>query len=359
MTRGKGHLCGVCNATIPKTVYKIQCGNCQRYHHPLCVRLSEAEARVMYEQKVSWSCDKCSLGHTSQASTEFTLSNQDRRNSIYQQNSDVVTSLGTGQGGRIGDRFALTSHNRRLTMHQEKNDDDETLRSIILDLRTEVRSLKDDVFSIKESLDFVNSMYESQKKTTKVLADMIDEIKKENISLRADVTTLRNKLHGIETEKNGKKLLINGAYSMTDNDNIIKMKTLKVLKFVTGDAVTESCLESLRIIKPKTNNPPLVSLSFKDENMTANLLKLRKEKGTVDTTKCEIDDNARSIYLNEELNKEVYTLLREAKKCKGNGYRYVWCKNGNVFVKKDDNHQAIKVRDNDHIQLLLGAVQNK
>ena len=68
----KKPVCGVCDKTIPKSVYKISCSVCKKWHHSQCAGLSELEIRIMSEQKKCWNCNECnvdvrkrqSLGHS-------------------------------------------------------------------------------------------------------------------------------------------------------------------------------------------------------------------------------------------------------------------------------------------------------
>ncbi|CAG9761303.1 unnamed protein product [Ceutorhynchus assimilis] len=261
----KGHVCAVCNTNIAKSIFKSQCGVCKRYYHPGCANLTEVEVRVMYEKKLPWTCSKCqpaqqqsrtnydilrrtsfnqqddqiplsldtALAQHSRASNQFSFSGQNRRQTMYQISENHPMSC--GESGQAG-----TSQRKRNSQYDEPNEDVSSLRSILLDLRGEVRSLKDEVVTMKESLDFINAMYESQKHTTKVLGEMIDDVKKENSKLRADVTFLQNKLHVIDQQQNGKKLMINGPYNRNDSDDEIKLKTFKVLKFVSQDGNEKS-----------------------------------------------------------------------------------------------------------------------
>lgn len=319
----KTEYCGACNKNIPKSVFRIQCDACKRWHHATCAKLTELEIRVMGQQNRAWSCNKC------------------RRKSQISR-SDSETS----------DIAPESAQGRRPTLGGEQRDSD-LLRSLILELKTEIKGLKGDVTDIKESLEFLNAIYEEQKQTNKVMGDMIDEVKKENAKLRADMINLQNKMSELETDKNGKCLVINGAYENGDADIVLKNKTTALLKYV-NDEFTENCIEDFRIIKPK-NKPPLVNVSLKQRSLVTSMLKKRKEKGNLDTVMCGLGTSKQRIYINEHLNKDTYMLLKQSMQCKQKGFKYVWSSNGSVYLRKSDNDQAIKIISSDQLKDILST----
>ena len=232
---------------------------------------------------------------------------------------------------------------------------DDSLRTLILELKTEIGDLRNEVSTVKNSLEFFNSMYEEQKQTTKIMGEMIDEIKKENSNLRADITLLQNKISKMETEKAGKCLVINGAYDSSDQDNVVKDKTVKLLRYVNNE-FSDNHIENFRIIKPR-NKPTFVCVSLKQKSMAIDVLKKRKEKGNLDTIVCGIGSIKKRIYINEELDKEVHMLLKKSMQCKQKGYKYVWSSGGSIYVRKNDGDRAIKVIDSKHLKDILDAAQ--
>lgn len=163
--------CGACSKSIPKSVFRVQCGACRNWHHPDCAKLSELEIRLMGEQNRTWICNKC------------------RRQSL--------PFVDNGPDDRV--ESVSAQHQRgKLTPGGERSDVD-SLRSLILELKAEIGGLKNEVSDMNHSLEFLNSMYEEQRRTNKVMGEMMDEVKKENSVLRADLASLQSKISQIDT----------------------------------------------------------------------------------------------------------------------------------------------------------------
>ena len=324
-------ICGDCTKNIPKSVFKIQCHTCSKWHHPICAKLSELEIRVISEQKKTWFCPKC------------------KRQSMFIANEKQLAGPTDNYNG-------ATSHGRRTTLGGEQNDFD-SLRLLIVELKTEISGLRGEVSTIQQSLEFMNGIYEEQRQTNKIMEDMIDEVKKENEKLSAEVSDLQNRISKVETRvetsKKGVTVVINGAYESNDADSTIKDKTLKILNYINGEP-SNTLIENVRAIRPK-NKAVFACVTIKQRTMVVDLLRKRREKGVIDSTVCGLNDLQQRIYVNEELDKNTYLLLREAMQCRRMGYKYVWCNSGSVFVRKSDGEVAVKIKDSAHLGLILNG----
>lgn len=310
---GRRAHCEVCDKSIPKSVYKITCASCKGWHHLGCVNLSEFEARIMSEQNKSWTCEGCRGQAASSGLHNLTLSG----------------SPGTGKS--VGSDTALTA--------------------LVVELKAEIGGLRSEVSTMKQSLEFFNSLYEEQRKANKVMGEMMEEVKRENNKLRNDLTLLQNKVLNMEIVKCDKSIEINGAFEGADNDDVIKKKALKVLKYVIPD-FSDNLVEDLKAIKPK-DRAPLASLTLKSRAVVQDVLRGRREKGDINTTTCGIDQRAKRVFINEVLSKSTYQLLKEAKQLRQRGFKYVWSRNNLVFIKKDDGDQAIRMKDSAHVKAIL------
>lgn len=66
------------------------------------------------------------------------------------------------------------------------------------------------------------------------------------------------------------------------------------------------------------------------------------------------------VFVHDFLSKETYNLWYHAKTLRSIGYQYVYVRNGNVFVKKNDSTKQQLIRCEDDVdQMLLVASTNK
>nr|CAI5828125.1 unnamed protein product [Callosobruchus analis] len=60
------------------------------------------------------------------------------------------------------------------------------------------------------------------------------------------------------------------------------------------------------------------------------------------------------IYINEDLSRPTRDIFRKARELRTVGFKYVWCKNSQVYVRKMDGGQAIKINSLSEIESLKG-----
>lgn len=75
-------------------------------------------------------------------------------------------------------------------------------------------------------------------------------------------------------------------------------------------------------------------------------LVLSKKRSKRDLKQSDVlgNQSSRNIYVNELLSSEMYNLLRQTKsKAAETAYKFVWSKNGAIFVRKDSGHPQITI----------------
>ncbi|CAH1976769.1 unnamed protein product [Acanthoscelides obtectus] len=49
------------------------------------------------------------------------------------------------------------------------------------------------------------------------------------------------------------------------------------------------------------------------------------------------------LYINEDLPKALRDIFKYARDLKRGGFKYVWCRNGHVYVRKEDVGAVVKI----------------
>ncbi|KAG8320614.1 hypothetical protein J6590_064939, partial [Homalodisca vitripennis] len=61
-----------------------------------------------------------------------------------------------------------------------------------------------------------------------------------------------------------------------------------------------------------------------------------------------------NLYINEHFTPENKMLLQKAKeKCNNVNYKYTWCKEGKIFVRKADGNSCIRIVDEDDLAKIV------
>lgn len=321
MTRASN--CGECDTRVAKQCPNLQCVECKRWYHSVtCTKITEVEERLLFEQKKPWSCKKCK---------RLTLN---------------------GLGGQNSNGQSFSNLNRRISSIPEGKDLD-SIYSLLLEMKTEIAVIHNDMGEIKTSLEFLNGMYEEQRQINKVMSDMIEETRCENKKLREELSLVQSKLLEMEADKVSTKLMINGAFDKEDTEGVLFEKSLKVLSFV-DTSINKEHLVNIKTI-PVKNKAPVVCVSLKNSEMVKNIIKKRREVEVLNTQTCGINASNAKVYINEHLSDITYNLLKEAKKCKDHGFKFVWYQNGSVLLRKKDGDKIIKVRNTLHLEKILSG----
>lgn len=316
--------CGECDARVTKQRPNVQCAECSRwYHSRQCTNLSEIEERLMIDQGKSWSCGKC------------------RRLTMHELS--ITQCSNKGPSGTQNWRKSISPGPRDI----------ESIYSLLIELKGEVGQLSNNVTEVKKSLEFLNGMYEEQRQWNKVMGEMIEENKKENKKLREELSLVQTKLAEMEAEKVSNRLIINGAFENGDTEEVLMERSLRVLKHI------DNSIEKQNIVHVKSihvkQKPPMASVTFDNSGYVKKIMQKRREFRNLDTRACGILETSKPIYINEYLPELTYKLLKDAKKCKEKGFKYVWCQNGSVLLRKKDGDRIVKIRNSVHLQNILKA----
>lgn len=291
-------ICNCCNKNIGKNKLKLQCGYCQQYFHIECGKISELEARIMMSEKKSWKCECCE----SNTSSRFTSS--PRRNHLDE-----------------------------------------------IELKTMIKMLQNDVQDLKKSMDFISEKYEEEKKRNAVISDMLSELSRDNDLLKKEVNNLKYVLNINESNKIKNNLRISGINLNTENPKVVFEAASKVFTFLGVDVPREE-ITNIKMYKGTKGSSAIISLKSLDKKQQ--LLNARANKGKIKASSCGLGNDEALIFLDEELTKETYNLYKKAKCLKEHGYKYIWHKDGKVFVRRMDGDNVIVIKN----ELVLNDLLN-
>nr|CAI5854692.1 unnamed protein product [Callosobruchus analis] len=82
------------------------------------------------------------------------------------------------------------------------------------------------------------------------------------------------------------------------------------------------------------------------------ILEKRKEI-FLDSQNCNIDDLRTRLFINEDLSRPTRELFKKARELRQKGYKYVWCKNQQVYVRKRQGEQAVRISSLKDVQKLI------
>nr|CAI5854823.1 unnamed protein product [Callosobruchus analis] len=109
--------------------------------------------------------------------------------------------------------------------------------------------------------------------------------------------------------------------------------------------------ERVRKANPDTNKS-IVVVKFCSEDLRIRVLEERKGI-FLDSQNCNIDDLKTRLFINEALSRPTRELFKKARELRQKGYKYVWCKHQQVYVRKMEGEQAVRISSLADVQQLL------
>lgn len=223
----------------------------------------------------------------------------------------------------------------------------------------ELSSLKNEIENVRSSMDFMNEKFEDAMRGQATLAKEMEEIKTQNEILKGTVNLLNTKLNLLEQNSRMNNVEVQ-CVPESKNENLNTI-IIQIAKTVGCSLTEENITHCTRVAKnDKTNTRPraiiaqLSSIRLRDSFLAAAITfnKLNKEN-KLNSSHIGIAGEKKPIYIMEHLspaNKSLHAAARI--KSKELGYKYVWTRNGRIFMRKSDNTPYIVVKDTDFLNKL-------
>lgn len=227
-------------------------------------------------------------------------------------------------------------------------------------------NLENYIKDIQKSINFISEkydiIYEENKNFLKTLMEISknqEELKKENISLKKHVENLQKEITNIE-QKNDVKSQISiknniEIKGVPENPNIDdKEITKKILKQIGINTEKEDIIE---IKRTESKNENIIKIKLKNEDIKKKILEKSKQyfrnNGKLTTYELNLKGNQNIIYVNEELTPKTKYLFGKTKELKKNSFKFIWIKNGKIFVRKNEEERIIHINTEETLKQLI------
>lgn len=362
MAGAKKYVCRVCNKNVTKNTYSLKCsGDCGEYFHKQCTGLSKKQFEVILKmKKPNWICKDCndksevsvSSGSDSSGASEDEAENQNSRNSVRVRKSH------SGKRDSIAKARSEVDEEEDMNLtlnRQNKN------KQQLYDLMSKTNPTNSDLMKVlnvkfsefEKSLTYYGNCLDDLQETVKNLT-------KENAKLKKGRNDMEGRIQALEKEV--KKLNKNNAREEQE----VRKHNLVFLGIRTTEA---NCSEDIQKVLTALNvniqkqdyktkllpsekpEKPII-VTFKNEETPKTIMENRKKKGTLTVKDCNMGNSNTRIFVNEDLSREQRQIFHGARRLKNQGYKYVWCKGGRIFVRKGDESEIICIRDISQVQSL-------
>lgn len=223
-------------------------------------------------------------------------------------------------------------------------------KKLLGDISREMRKVvKDELESVTCSLEFINSqladlenVVKQQDNTIKMLVNKNTDLVNKNKNLELRIAAVEQRAAEVDQKLLASTVEIAGLPE-TPNQNVLKVaETVAAkLKVECQQIVSARRLYTRRKDRP---GPVIVEMSSKAarDQWISSSRNQQLHAGHIfsDLT----SENAASrIYIRPALTQHTKSLLYNAKQRLGASYKYVWCKEGKIYVKKDEDSKQVNI----------------
>lgn len=229
--------------------------------------------------------------------------------------------------------------------------------SLTTAISIELKSVKDEIRDMKTSMDFINAKFESISKEHEEARKEIFILKSDNNTMKATIKNLTAQVNMLEQNARASNLEIQ-CVPEKKSENIVDIVT-KIGEVINIKIKKDDISHCTRIAKlnRNSNRPRSVVVHFnstriRDEYLAASINFNRKKpvNEKLNTSHIGFVGEKFPIFISEHLspaNKALHAAARLAAKDKG--YKYVWVKNGRVYMRKNDESDYLYIRDIDSL----------
>jgi hypothetical protein len=231
--------------------------------------------------------------------------------------------------------------------------------SISKSISKELSVLKEEIDSVKSSMDFINQKFEDTMSEFRLIKAHVEDVKSQTGSLQNTVSLLNNKINILEQNARSCNVEIQCVpENRSENLNSIIML---IAKTVGCNITEENFVHCTRVAKnDKLNTRPrsiivrLSSAKLRDSFLAAVITFNKQHKNDkLNSGHIGISGEKKPIFIMEHLSPSNKSLHAAARiKGKELGYKHVWVRNSKIFMRKTDDSAYILIKDKDFLNQL-------
>lgn len=308
-----------CSAKFKSNAPRITCGKCNSSFHKKCSSVSDTDWNRFASGDFLYNCPKCKA---SRRSSVFGVISSN--NSIVEPNSDL----------------------------NELKDELNRFREDLSKINTFNNDFIASLNSVHESVSSIEKLVERFELKLKV----VDEIVEENNRLKNLLNSMDKRIKVLESSGQGqvtKKEVFKatiGGVKPSENEDLSEI-TSRIFDGI-GASINQSVIKCERL-QSKDQSKSVILVSLRDRFSLDSLL--NRAKSVKPTNVILGGDGSVKLFINEKLPTDCYNLLKQARKLHKHNFRFVWCSNGKVLVRKSEGDKATHIKSSSDIDRLLNV----
>lgn len=360
-SKARKEKCTACAEDL-STPEQIKCVTCSlRYHYDCINTTSKKYKELKNDYLNSWVCPLCQSKQPKGDNTNTPVRASSSSNVSHDTSSISNVTL------RRPQLHTQTNLQESFTLDNVKQLIQEEMEILLGKIETKIATLIDnktkemfkEINEIKESVCFVNNQYEEIKKELQGKFAQVKSLKEENEILQSSVKDLNSRLSIMEQHTRMSNLEIQCVpeHKAENLPNLIKQ-----IGKITGNNISDTDIHKCtRIAKmnPESTRPRSIIVKFSSprirDTFLAGVIKFNKtnKNNKLNTNHIGMGGDPKPVYVLEHLTSELKKIHASARlTAKQLNYKFVWIKNGRVFLRKTDLSDHIIVRNIEQLKQL-------
>lgn len=334
---------GCCQLGLQADEEVVRCAVCATTFHQACL---SPVFSVITDHK--WVCEQCTGKHK----------NYNNEDTPVRSNPNVNTAR-----LRRGKRQALNSPDspeddtkKPITSGEMKSMFSDMEKSLLQTMtkvfHSELKTIKDEIGEIRESMTYMNSRYEEISREHVESQTIINTLQSENNNMRLKIDDLTTRINQMEQNSRMNNIEIQ-CLPEKKEENIIEL-VQKLGNTISCPVAVDNIAHCSRIAKlnKESSRPRSIIVQFNNarlrDNFLAAAIKFNRSRPSdrLNTTHLNLPGPKTSIYILEHLsvaNKNLHAAARVIAKEKG--YKYVWVRGGRIYIRKSDDSECKYIKD--------------
>lgn len=313
-------ICNACTAGLTNKTPGLKCsGACSSFYHGKCVGLSRQNVENFKLPGAVWFCPDCRPN------------NKQKRPSLPPADGDAEE-----------------------TEDEFENQTSSTLK-IVKTIQSHMMVFDKKTADMLNSVNFCSekiSDFEAMMGKVNQRLEMIERLSKENAQLKADVRALSDRVDTLEQQMRSNNVDIQGIPEK-QNENLFSI-VQKIGEHINCPISSQDIDAIFRAKSRNPNNPkPIIIKLFRKKKRDDILAaaKNKRQQNETSTPGLTIEGISNKLFINEHLTGLTKSLLNAAKgSAKTKNYKYVWVREGGVYVRKEDQSRIIRIFSEDDVK---------
>ncbi|XP_045504438.1 uncharacterized protein LOC123701071 [Colias croceus] len=226
-------------------------------------------------------------------------------------------------------------------------------------IQKELIPVRDEMKEIIQSMQFMNAKFEEIERMQKSSTELIKRLETENSELKSSIENLSIRINNIEQQSRSNNLEIQ---CLPENKNENLINTINQLGQIINCPIQEKdifhCSRVAKIntssTRPRSVVVQLASTRLRDQILAA-VIKFNQNNPQEKLNSAHLGYSAKKspVYVVEHLspaNKVLHAATRI--KAKEIGYKFVWIRNGKIFVRKSEGTEYVVIKNKNSLSKL-------